>query len=406
MNAHSGDNDRPAGLDDLAALSRRFGRDEDFVIAAGGNTSLKTDGVIYVKASGRSLANVTVEDFVAMDRGKLDALLREDFGFDAGARRRRFNAGLLAARTNPDCPLRPSVESLMHNFLPGMFVVHTHPTLVGAVACCRRGRQITREIFGAEVIYVPWAEPGLDVARVVASAVENYARQYDAGPRAIILENHGFIVAADAAEEIETRTDRIISAIEDYLKNVEAGRPFGLKADAGERGDRELVETLKNLLQTLLARGGVPKAITFDNSSSVRELVCGADGASAALCGPVTPHQVIYCGALPMWFELRADENAGEMKSRLRRSIGDYTRRHGAVPVIVLARGLGMFAAGDDSRRAEVAAKIYRNTAEILAWARRLGGIKPIGDETDEVVGYFHNEGRRMRRAAGDTGGQ
>lgn len=144
----------------LAALSNEFGADPAFVRAGGGNSSVKLDGVLWIKPSGVSMATLAADDLVPLDldllNGSLDApdpdpALGDPVNHIAGLARR------------DDGPRRPSVEILFHALIPDTYVVHTHPLLINAVTCNTVGRELTRDLFGDEVLWIPHHGGGVAV---------------------------------------------------------------------------------------------------------------------------------------------------------------------------------------------------------------------------------------------------
>ena len=105
------------GFDQLVELSRLYGSNPQWVVAGGGNTSIKENGTLYVKASGTTLAEASEETFVRMDRGKLAALLQKSYPADAEERERQALQDLMDARETGQ-QRRPSVETLMHELMP------------------------------------------------------------------------------------------------------------------------------------------------------------------------------------------------------------------------------------------------------------------------------------------------
>src|SRR5580658_8732823 len=124
-----GDQPKQQLLETLSEMSRWYGKDPEFVIAGGGNTSVKLGNRIFVKGSGQALANVRPENFVEMDRPALEALLGADLGKDRDQREEKFKQAVMAARIEPEKGQRPSVEVVLHHLMPRLFVVHTHNTL-------------------------------------------------------------------------------------------------------------------------------------------------------------------------------------------------------------------------------------------------------------------------------------
>jgi len=175
-------------MNDLSALARvsaELGRNRLLVQAAGGNTSVKDDGVLWVKASGRWLAKALDEPvFVAVDLARLMAALeRDDPACETCA------AFVRADLSAPG--LRPSVETTLHAGLPQRFVVHVHcvETLSHAILIDAEAR-LTSLLDGLNWRWVPYIRPGLPLFRSIAPGADVY-----------VLQNHGLVVAADTLAE-------------------------------------------------------------------------------------------------------------------------------------------------------------------------------------------------------------
>ena len=124
----------------LIEFSNRYGRDAGFVLAGGGNTSMKTETELFVKGSGTSLASITEAGFVKMNRSKLAAIWQKTYPADAAAREAAVLSDMMAAKEPGEEAKRPSVETLLHNLFPQKYVLHVHPSLVNALTCSGFGR--------------------------------------------------------------------------------------------------------------------------------------------------------------------------------------------------------------------------------------------------------------------------
>lgn len=198
----------------LVAMSARLGAPErDYVILGEGNTSALVDeDSFWVKASGTSLCGIGNEGFVLVNRPRVLQLLEAGDLGDEG-----IKEGLMAASADPGGP-RPSVETIFHAFLLGLpgvrFVGHTHPTAVNALLCARDSKEIVSgRIFPDEIVclgkapvYVPYVDPGLQLARVIRQEVEKYLAVEGERPRAILMENHGLVALGANPKEVETVT--------------------------------------------------------------------------------------------------------------------------------------------------------------------------------------------------------
>ncbi len=198
---------KQALLDALVAVSRKYGADEDFVIAGGGNTSAKLGDRLWVKGSGTSLGTITADGFVEMNRPALETLLNSDLGPDRDVREERFKQAVMAARVEPEKGQRPSVEVVLHHLMPRRLVVHTHATVVNMFTCCVNGEALIREACGDQVMWLADVDPGLMLAQALRDGLKEYTRRTGRDcPRAIIMQNHGVVVAGDTTEEIDSHT--------------------------------------------------------------------------------------------------------------------------------------------------------------------------------------------------------
>ena len=203
----------------ITELSREFGT-PDFVKGGGGNTSVKDADTLWVKPSGTTLATLTPEKFVAMDRHKLARLYNVAIPADSHAREALVK-DLMAAAVKPGSTGRASVEAPLHDIMSGTFVVHTHCTLVNGMTCARQGASVCARLF-PDALWIPYVDPGFTLCMDVRRRLR--------GQRLVILENHGLFVAGDTADEIRATYRRVIKALRaEYAK---AGIAMELKTVA------------------------------------------------------------------------------------------------------------------------------------------------------------------------------
>ena len=115
-------------IQELVNISQFYGKDKRYVIAGGGNTSLKTADRLWIKASGFPLATITEEGFSVMDREKLKKISTAEYSKDSMKREQEILADLTEANLTKE--RRPSVETSLHNLIPGKFIVHLQQTSV------------------------------------------------------------------------------------------------------------------------------------------------------------------------------------------------------------------------------------------------------------------------------------
>ncbi len=388
----------------LIWLSRHFGTNPEFILAGGGNTSAKIEGRLHVKASGHSLATIEAGGFVAMNREKLTSLLSTSLSDDPVCREEEFKAAILDARLEGEKGMRPSVECVLHNVLSPTFVVHTHSTWANMIACSTNGERVTKELFGDEVLWVPYVDPGYILARKLAVALEAHAkRTKKAQPAAVLLENHGLIIADDDPEEIIRRTQWFVDKVRERLGDIRTGEPFGALEAIDEQRSRKFIGVIAPALRALLAEGPTLKVVTFDSSDHAMNLAAGAHGAAMAAGGALAPDQIVYCKTFPMWFETVGDEPVDAIVARLRMAVDAHKAAAGFIPGVVIVKGLGLFVAGDDFAGAETARAVYVDAIKVMAGARRLGGAKFLGEHDRKFIENWELEVHRRRVAAGEA---
>jgi rhamnose utilization protein RhaD (predicted bifunctional aldolase and dehydrogenase) len=382
----------------LVELSRDFGSRPHMVLAGGGNTSVKFDDHLLVKASGKALAEVTADDFVDLDRASLQALLESDLPTARDAREEAFKQAVLSARRAPAKKQRPSVESLLHHLMPGRFVVHLHATLANQFTCCRRGRELVSRL-DDDVVWTDLVDPGFALARELSKALRSFqARAGRDQPRAVMMENHGLVASGDTPGEVWGHIDWLftrLDAIQSEFPPVAPG-PSAVPA----RGADGLAGTVARALGDALAAGGVAVHVVFERSDLVTRLVGSPGGRQRAMGGPLTPDQIVYCRSFPLWFEPGNGESGTDLGRRLEGEVRAYTRRFEVSPVVVLVPGLGLFACGSSAKEAATAATVYLDALDVMAGAERMGGTRYLDADFRAFIEHWEVESYR-RAVAG-----
>ena len=199
----------------LIEVSRYFGQKKEYVIAGGGNTSYKNENHLWIKASGINLADIDENGFCVLNRTLLAEIPEKQFSSDPVQREEEVKNALLNSRINPGSGLRPSVETSLHNLFSYKYVVHTHSTLVNGIMCSKHAEKAVKDIFGDQVLYVPYCDPGYILFKVISEQIEEYSRIHNHDPRVVLLQNHGVFVAADTIDEIlDTRDEVLIQWIQ------------------------------------------------------------------------------------------------------------------------------------------------------------------------------------------------
>jgi len=387
-------------LETLSELSRFYGVDPEFVIAGGGNTSVKLGNRIYVKGSGQALANARPEHFVEMDRPALEALLAADLGTDRDSREEKFKHAVMAARLQPEKGQRPSVEVVLHHLMPRQFAVHTHSTLVNFYTCAEAGQRITHDLCGDQIIWIADVDPGFVLAQTLRDALAAYKKKTGRDcPRAILMQNHGLVVAGNTPDEIKKDTDWLHNLLRADLEKHPRENLFGPVKKLDALSAAKAIDIVGPALRGLLATGENLKVVTFDDSAAVSDFVCAADAKAAAEKGPLTPDQLVYCRSFPLCFDLGNNATAETILPRLRDAISDHTRTKQFPPQVVLVAGLGMFTIADDSTASNITRLVFTDAIKVMTGAHRLGGIRYLAPGTRDFLEHWEVEAYRRQIA-------
>ncbi len=372
-------------LADLVAVSRRYGSDSDFVLAGGGNTSFKTPGILYIKGSGTFLASIDAAGFVRMDRRRLDAMWTADYPEAPEARESAVLADLMAARLPGEEGKRPSVETLLHDMLPGAYVVHTHPAVVNGITCGRDGAAVAKELFGDDVLWVPSTNPGYVLSRRVRDAFTKHRESTGRSPDFILLQNHGIFVHGDDVAGIDRIYDRVLRALDSRILH----RPV--------RGScttipPELASFAADL-GAVAGEDGAPVAVAFSDSPESGRFI--RDAASfAVLTTPFTPDHIVYAGSVPLFVE-----SPGDLETRWRRFVAERKRR----PRIVALRGKGVFGVGTSSRVAELAIMLFEDAMLVAVYAETFGGPRSMTTGKISFIDSWEVENYRSNVSSGTS---
>ena len=210
----------PDDFDAFQALSARLGADPLQIQGPGGNTSLKADGAMWIKASGTELARARTDDvFVAVDLARARAEI--DGAGDGTCR---------AAMLDGASPIRPSIETTFHALLPQRVVLHTHSVLALAHVTSDEGTEAALgKLSGMGAVAVPYRKPGLPLTLAIREALRP-------DTRVLLLRNHGLIVAGDTVAEADERIREVENRLALPVREAEpdlAPAPNGWVAPVG-----------------------------------------------------------------------------------------------------------------------------------------------------------------------------
>ncbi len=415
--------DGPNAGDGVLALlvyrSNLLGADRALANQGGGNTSSKEmivdhsgreQRVLWVKGSGTDLASITAAGFPGL---RLDEILplRERESMDDAT----MVDYLLRCGLTPTQP-RPSIETLLHAFIPATHVDHTHPDAIIALTSSPDGRDLAEEAFGEEAVWLDYQRPGFDMSKRIAELLEA-----NPSARAVLLEKHGLVTWGETPEESYRGTiefvTRAVSAIESA-----GGARFGLGgakvAALGEDDAKALLsQTLPALRGALLADAdGVvlevdqsPEAVAFASSARAPEVSqIGAPCPDHLINTKHKPLVVQFdpdsddAAALSGAFRNGVEEYAAWYRSYYEANLDDETRRFPidpAGPRVVLVPGVGVVTAGPDAGKARFARDLYRRAIAVEDTADALGGFRSLSESEAFAIEYWPLERYKLAQA-------
>ncbi|HWT46583.1 MAG TPA: class II aldolase/adducin family protein, partial [Vicinamibacterales bacterium] len=374
-------------LDALVYRSNVLASDRSIVNFGGGNTSVKVTQpdhvgrettVLWVKGSGSDLATITAGGFTGLRLDEILPLTSRDAMSDA-----EMVAYLARCQLDPSMP-RPSIETLLHAFVPHPHVDHTHPDAIGALVGTKEGERLARECFGADAVWIPYIRPGFALSKLVADAVREHP---DA--KLVLLAKHGLVTWGDTAEESYRSTLEAINRAAAFsAERTSAAVPFGgtaLAAVTDERRDELLLDVLPAIRGVVSLDG--PRILQVDTSPEAVAFACGADSPELSQVGAACPDHLVHTRRTPVFVPF--DDDAATLRERVVAAIEAWQQdeivffeRHredesfnDPSPRIVVLQGLGLVSVGRTVKAARIARDLYRRAIAVMEVASALGGF-------------------------------
>ena len=400
--------------------TRLLGGEPKLVLHGGGNTSVKTRmaditgtplDVLCVKGSGWDMGTIEAPGLPAV---RLNPL-RELQGLQALSDEDMVNvqrANLLDSKSP-----NPSVETLLHAFLPHKFIDHTHSNAVLALTDQPDGEALAADLYGKRAALVPYVMPGFALAKKTAEIAKAHP-----DVEGLILLKHGIFSMGATAEEAYVRMIDLVTMAEKRLAKATKKIFPGATLPATPATAADIAPILRGLMSIPAKSGGREAAqrfvFEFRSNPEILAFVNGKDIARYSQQGPVTPDHAIRTKNVP--FVTPAPE-AGKLdafttgaKAALEKFAADYhayfMRHNGKlvsakkeldpVPRVVLVPGVGLFGAGNSSKDAKIAADLAETTVAVIADAERLGTYQCIPEPDIFDIEYWSLEQAKLNSAA------
>jgi rhamnulose-1-phosphate aldolase/alcohol dehydrogenase len=410
----------PAGpLDALVYRSNLLGSDRALANQGGGNTSAKgvtidhagrEQRVLWVKGSGTDLATITTTGFAVLRLEEILPLRERDAMDDA-----TMVAYLVRCAHSPDQP-RPSIETLLHAFIPAVHVDHTHPDAIIALTSAPGGRSLADETFGDEAVWLDYQRPGFDMSKRIAELL-------DANPaaRAVLLERHGLVTWGDTPRQSYRDTIEFVARAAQALERAGSGR-FGLGGrKAAELSDADADDLLSRALPAL--RGALLEdadgvVLEVDRSAEAVAFASSRRAPEVSQIGAPCPDHLINTKHKPLVADFDpetqgADELAAAFRSGVSayadwyrdyyaRNLDDETRQFPidpAGPRVVVVPGVGIVTSGLDAAKARFSRDLYHRAIAVEDAADAVGGFRSLNESEAFAIEYWPLERYKLAQA-------
>ena len=403
----------------LLYRSNLLGADKRITNYGGGNTSAKvteTDPltgepvrVLWVKGSGGDVGTIKLDGFATLYLDKLEALK----GLYKGIEDEDRMVGFLPHCTFALNPRAASIDTPLHGFVPFTHVDHMHPDAIIAIAASKNSRELTKEVFGDEIGWLPWRRPGfqlgLDLGAFVAA---------NPSAKGVVLESHGLFTWADDAKACyELTLDIINRAIDWFATKTEGKTVFG-GAVATRLDEPQRRAIAARLMPEIRGRIGREerKLGHFDDQAAVLEFVNSADLQRLGALGTSCPDHFLRTKIRPLIldFDPKAEGSIDAVVTGLDSALdayrADYARyyetcRHDNSPamrdpnpVIFLIPGVGMLSFARDKATARIAGEFYVNAINVMRGASTVSEYQGLPEQEAFDIEYWLLEEAKLQR--------
>ncbi|OIP71927.1 MAG: short-chain dehydrogenase [Oscillatoriales cyanobacterium CG2_30_44_21] len=377
--------------------SKLLGRDRSLVLHGGGNTSVKIleknivgeeEEILYVKGSGWDLETIAQAGFAPVRMAHLLKLAKLSVLSDS-----QMVNELKTQMTKASAPA-PSVETILHASLPYKYVDHTHADAVISITNTTNGWERIQEVYGNDVVIIPYVMPGFDLARVCAEKFESEKSDRTIG---MVLMNHGIFSFGDTAQAAYESMISLVDRAEVYLQKQNA---WHFNYEVQETTPIERLE-IAQLRAEVAQFAGFPVILSTHNDKKNLAFAQREDVHILSQQGCATPDHVIRTKRFPligrdvMTYADAYRNYFTEESQQLSQSVTILD----PAPRVILDRQLGLVTVGKSAQDAAIVADIYEHTREIMQRSHLLGGYQALPAHDLFAVEYWELEQAKLKKS-------
>ena len=392
--------------------SRLIGADPSLVLHGGGNTSVKSVttntigeevNVLYVKGSGWDLDTLEPPGLPGVQLDHLVKLRKLDCLNDENMVNEQRTHLLDAASPNP------SVETLLHAFLPHKFIDHSHADAILVIADQPNAKSLCENIYGDTMGIVPYIMPGFDLAK---AAAEVYEKNPDV--KGLVLIRHGLFTFGNTAKESYDRHIEAVQQAEDFIASYGKKKlsPINAKitSDAGE-----MLSSIGPCLRGLFSEEtGQNWLIHYREDPAACAFASSLECKDWSQIGTATPDHVIRTKQKPLLLNPKHLNDPEKLRKEISGALEEYKNNYhkyfkinaqskgvdkkelDPLPRIILVAGLGLVTIGKSVRETEIAADIYQHTIDIIKKSFDIGQFAPLKDNDLFDMEYWSLEQAKL----------
>ncbi|HWT61825.1 MAG TPA: bifunctional rhamnulose-1-phosphate aldolase/short-chain dehydrogenase [Ochrobactrum sp.] len=415
------DDAKAATLDEAGKLlyrSNLLGSDKRITNYGGGNTSAKVEEidpltgqkvqVLWVKGSGGDVGTIKLDGFATLYQDKLEALK----GIYKGVEDEDRMVGFLPHCTFNLNPRAASIDTPLHGFVPFTHVDHMHPDAIIAIAASKNSRELTAEIFGDDIGWLPWRRPGFQLGLDLEAFVKSNPKA-----KGVVLESHGLFTWANDAKTCYETTLAIINKAIEWLAQKTGGKAAfgGAVAQSLEASERRAIAArLMPEIRGLIGNSE-RKLGHFDDQEAVLEFVNAKDLQPLARLGTSCPDHFLRTKIRPLVVDFDpakpdVDRVVAGLEAALEAYRADYTRYYESCkhdnspkmrdpnPVIFLIPGVGMLSFARDKATARIAGEFYVNAINVMRGASAVSEYQGLPEQEAFDIEYWLLEEAKLQR--------
>ncbi len=389
--------------------SRLLGQEEDLVLHGGGNTSAKStmanivgeeERVIFVKGSGWDLGDMEPAGLPGL---KLDPLckLRALNTLSDEEMVNQFRTNLVDA-SSPN----PSIETLVHAFLPHTFIDHTHADAIVTLTNQAKAEELLKSALGDKVAILPFIMPGFPLAKAV---IDLYEAQPDM--ECLILRNHGIFTFANDAQTSYERMISYVTRAENFIAEKRKQNPLP-SCMTEECPDTDIILPLLRGALSFTEPGGFQRCFHLHIRTS-QEILCAVnrlDSQELYGGGVLTPDHVIRTKNYPLFLDFNDLETPQEMAAHITTAVASYVTAYKSyfaqqmedkkversqldpMPRVILVKGLGIITAGQTIKAAKICADITEHTLQAKTASASVGRYQELAPSSIFDMEYWSLE--------------